>query len=80
MFILGLITGVLISLLIVATLTYFRRVVEHNTTIVEKMIESHGPRPKGFVFDPSDDATEARERIIEANRKAGKDTPLKDLL
>lgn len=80
LFFIGLITGFLIAVLIVATLTYFRRVIEHKTVVIEKMIENAGPRPKGFIIEPESDAEEARAKIIEENKRQGRDTKLEDLL
>lgn len=79
-FILGIITGFLIAILIVAVLTYFRRLIEHKTVVIEKMIENAGPRPKGFIIEPDSDAEQSRARIIEENKRQGRDTKLEDLL
>lgn len=35
--------------------------------------------PKGFVIQPTTEADEAREQVLERNRKLGIDTPLEDL-
>jgi len=80
LFFIGLITGFLIAVLVVATLTYFRRVIEYKTVVIEKMIENAGPRPRGFIIDPDSEAEEARARIIEENKRQGRDTKLEDLL
>lgn len=79
-FALGTITGLLIATLIVATLVYFRRVIEHKATIIEKAIENAGPRPKGFVMEPPSENEELRAQIIAENKKKGKDTPINELL
>lgn len=78
-FLLGIIAGLLIAILIVVTMTYFRRVIEHKTVVVEKMIENAGPKPQGFIFEPEDEASEAREQIIARNKALGIDTPLSQL-
>lgn len=80
LFILGFIIGLIVACLIVATLTFFRRVIEHRVNIIEKQIDIKGPRPKGYIIEPQSDAEEVREKIIEKNRMEGKDTPIKDLL
>jgi len=49
--IIGIILGLLIAILIVATLTYFRRVIEHKVEITSKQIEAKGPKPKGFIIE-----------------------------
>lgn len=79
-FLIGIITGLLIATILVVTMVYFRRAIEHKTTVVENRIESAGPRPRGSVFVPPDDAEEVRESIIEKNRRQGRDTPLSDLI
>lgn len=76
---LGIITGLLVASVIVATLAYFRRVIEHKTTIIEKQIDHIGPRPKGRIVMPEDEAEESRQKIIARNREQGRDTPLDDL-
>lgn len=80
MFVLGVITGLLLSLLVVATLTYFRRVIEHKTVVIEKQIEALGPKPQGFIVMPPSDEEESRDEIIKGNRKAGRDTKISELI
>ena len=79
-FVLGAITGIAIGTLIVVIMTYFRRVIEHKVVVMEKMIENAGPRPKGFIFEPDSEAEEARAKIIDENKRQGRDTKLEDLL
>lgn len=79
-FVLGIIVGLIIAVLNAVILTYFRRVIEHKTTIIEKMIEGVGPRPKGNIYLPPDENDELREQIIEKNRREGKDTNIQELL
>ena len=79
MFILGLIAGLLISILTLVTMTYFRRVIEHKVTVIEKQIEMVGPRPKGFIIEPDSEADEIRAGIIARNRSQGRDTKLSEL-
>lgn len=78
-FFLGIIAGLLVATLVVATLTFFRRVIEKRIEVIQKQVEAHGPQPQGFVIEPLDEAEEAREAIINENRKAGRSTPLSDL-
>ena len=75
----GILIGLLIAILIVATLTFFRRVIEHKITVIEKQVDAVGPKPKGYIFEPEDEATEARNEIIEENRKRGRDTTISEL-
>lgn len=80
LFALGYIAGLATSALIVATLAYFRRVIEHKVNIIEKQIDVAAPKPKGYIVEPPDEASEARQAIIERNRRAGRDTPISDLM
>ena len=77
--IIGIILGLLIAILTVATLTFFRRVIEHKVTIIEKQVDAVGPKPKGFIYEPPDDADEARAQIIAENRRKGRDTRISEL-
>ena len=76
----GYIAGLATSILIITTLTYFRRVVERKITVMEKLIENAGPRPKGFIVEPLSDADNARAQIIARNKSQGRDTPINELL
>ena len=78
-FILGYIAGLITATLIVSTLIYFRRAIEHKVSVIEKHIESTGPKPKGFLIDPINEAEEARQAIIKKNQAAGRETKLSDL-
>lgn len=80
LFALGYIAGVVTSALIVLTLIFFRSQVEKVVKIVERKVETAGPKPKGFVFEPKDESELAREEIIERNRRAGKDTSIAELI
>ena len=80
MFTIGIVIGLLIAILVVVTLTFFRRVIEHKVTVIEKQIDAVGPKPKGFIIEPEDEASEARSEIIAENKKRGRDTPLEDLM
>lgn len=79
MFALGVITGLLIAILIVTTLGYFKKTIQKHTQIIEQKLESKGPQPRGFIVDPDDESTETRNKILEKNKKRGLDTPLTDL-
>lgn len=79
-FFLGIITGLVTAALIVATLTYFRRTIEHRVEILQKQTEATGPKPKGFIFEAPDEGALAREEIIQKNKSEGRDTHVKDLV
>jgi len=76
----GIILGLLTAILIVATLTYFRRVIEHKVEITTKQIEAKGPKPKGFIIEAESDADEARQEIIKNNKRLGRDTRMEELI
>lgn len=78
-FILGYIASIVTAILIVTTLTYFRRVIEHKINTIEKQTEVAGPRPKGFIIEPPSEAEEARAQIIAKNKAQGKDTLISEL-
>ncbi len=79
-FIFGYITGLLTAILIVATLAYFRRIIERVTETALKQVDLHGPRPKGYIFEAPSEAEQAREKILDYNKAKGKDTPINELL
>jgi len=78
-FILGLITGILIAVLVVATLIFFKSPIKQYINIIEKKISNAGPRPRGFVSEPMSDNELTREEILKENGEKGIDTPIKDL-
>lgn len=77
---LGIMTGLLLSLVVISLLTFFRRIIEHKITMIEKYVDQVSPSPKGFIVEPDSEADVLRAQIIEENRKLGKDTPIQDLL
>ena len=79
MFVIGIIIGLLVAVLVIVALLFFRYPIEKTIRETETKIKLAGPRPKGFVFEPPEEAEEARERIIEENRSKGLDTKLEDL-
>jgi len=79
MFYLGLMTGLIVALLVIATLAYFKVPVEKAVLQAERKISSKGPKPNGFIVVPPSDADEARQTIIERNNKLGKPTKLSEL-
>ena len=78
-YILGILTGIAISILTVLTLTFFRSAIEQRIKVIEKQIANVGPRPKGFIVNPEDEADEIRREIVEKNRLAGRDTNISEL-
>lgn len=80
LFILGIIVGLLIATLVVATLTYFKKFVIKHTEVIEQRLENAGPQSRGFLVEPDEEIDEVRNAIIDKNKKEGKDTPISDLL
>lgn len=79
-FILGVIVGMLVSAIMMLTLVFFRNPIEKRVRLIERVVESAGPKPKGFIFEPLSDEDQAREDIIAENRRSGKDTRIEELL
>lgn len=60
-------------------MTFFRASIEKRIKIIEtKLIES-GPKPKGAIILPEDEATTLRKEIIKKNKAIGRDTPISEL-
>ena len=78
-FIFGLLGGWISAILILIAILFFRRVIEHQLTLVEKQVGIIGPRPKGFIVEPASEADEVRQEIIEENQRQGRDTKLDEL-
>lgn len=76
---LGVLIGLAIAALVVATLTFFKKVIQPHIEIVEQRLENAGPQRRGFVYEPEDDADVARSEIVERNRAEGRDTPIDQL-
>lgn len=79
LFALGYICGITSACLIVAVLVFFKNPIERIVEVTKVKIESVGPRPKGFVFEPEDEAEEIRQGIIAKNSAEGRDTPISEL-
>lgn len=79
LFLIGLITGILLSILILSSLTFLHRSIDKNIKIIETQLRNAGPRPGGLIIEPEDEDEEARQSIIEKNRIQGKDTHISEL-
>lgn len=80
LFALGYLAGIVTATLIVLVLVFFRSSVERRVKIVERLVESAGPKPKGFIYEPPSEADEFRESVIAKNQAEGKDTRMEELL
>jgi len=78
-FLFGLIIGLLISILIFVILAFFRAGIEKRVRIIENRVGNAGPKTKGAIFIPEDEAELSRQEIIERNKKEGRDTPIEEL-
>ena len=78
-FALGYIAGLATSAFIFAVLAFFRAGIEKRVRIIETTLGNAGPKVKGAIFVPEDDATIARKQIIERNKRIGRDTPISEL-
>lgn len=80
LFALGYLAGLVTATLIVLTLVFFRSQIERRVKIVERVVESAGPKPRGFVYEPPSEADEFREEVIAKNQAEGKETRMEELL
>lgn len=80
LFALGYIAGLATSALIVAALAYFKSPIERFVDSAAKGLQNAGPRPRGGIYLPKDEADEARDRIVAENRAKGKDTRIDELM
>ena len=78
-FALGYIAGLVTSAFLFAVLAFFRAGIEKRVRIIENTLGNAGPKPKGAIFLPDDDATVARREHIEKNKRQGRDTPFSEL-
>lgn len=78
-FILGYIAGLITSGLIFIVLAFFRAGIERKIKIIETKAAAAGPKPKGYVYIPKEEADEKRAEYLKKNRALGKDTPLSEL-
>ena len=79
-YVVGFILGVVFSVLIVATLGFFRSAIERRMIVIEKKLMEAGPQPRGSIIMPTEEADEIREEIIARNRKEGRDTKFEELI
>jgi len=80
LFLIGIVCGIAISILIAVLLVFLKNPIQQKITIIEKNISNAGPRPKGYIVEPPEEADEARSEIIARNRKDGRDTKISELL
>lgn len=83
MFFLGMIVGILLTLVVAVVIAFFRapvvNMVERRYRDIQEHAKAVGVGQTGFVYTPPDDAEIARQEIIEANNKIGRDTPISEL-
>ena len=82
-FILGIISGLIISLSIdlIVLFVLHKKGYEKASDIWKEVESLTGIKPKrGAIYMPQSDIEEARDEIIRKNREAGIDTPVSDLI
>lgn len=79
LFALGYIAGLVTATLIVATIVFLRAPVERRIQQVQTAVQLAGPRPKGYIFEPEDEAAEVRREHVQRNAERGRDTPIGEL-
>jgi len=79
LFWIGLIVGLLLSIIAILTMIYFKIKIQKFVKNVETVVERASPNLKGGIFIPKDEDQIAREEIIKKNKEAGKDTPISEL-
>ncbi len=79
LFLLGVVAGLILATLVAATAIYLNKAVAPHVHSAIARIENAGPRQRGFIVEPAPEAEEARQRIIERNRKQGRDTHIDEL-
>lgn len=78
-FLFGIVVGLVLAILVIITLTFFRSRIEQNVRVFETQIANAGPRPKGFIVEPDSESEIARQQIVEENVRQGRETRLSDL-
>lgn len=78
-FALGYICGIVTAGLIFLILAFFRAPIERIIKITETMAHTAGPKPKGAIIMPKDEAEITRQEIIAKNKREGKDTNISEL-
>lgn len=78
-FLLGYVAGLATAVLIVVAIAYFKRPIERFVDATAKELHNAGPRPRGAIYMPRDEADEVRDRVVAENRAKGKDTPISEL-
>ncbi len=58
---------------------FFRAGIEKRIKIIETQVGNAGPKPKGAIFIPDDEADIIRKEYIAKQQAAGRDTPISDL-
>ena len=79
LFALGFIAGVVVATFVAAVLAYFRKPIISMLATAETALGNAGPRPRGAIYMPRDEADAVRDRVVSENRAKGKDTPISEL-
>lgn len=79
LFFLGFIAGLVLATFVAVALAYFKRPIISTLTMAEANLVNAGPRLRGSIYIPRDDAEVARDRIVAENREKGLDTNIDEL-
>ena len=79
-FALGVLVGLVIATLLAVLYAVFSAPIASFTLPVKTALTNAGPRPKGHIFLPEDEAETARKELLRENAKRNIDTPISDLL
>ena len=79
LFLLGLIAGLALATFVATVLILIRKPLYQATLPIVKVLENAGPREKGGIYIPRDDAEVARDNIVAENRERGLDTKIEEL-
>lgn len=75
----GYVAGIATAVLVIAAVAFFKTPIERAVDAVAVKLHQAGPRPRGYVFEPEDEADVARGKIISRNAALGRDTPIAEL-
>lgn len=76
---LGFISGILLVVVVFQGIILLCLPIERVVRRTERKLATIAPHAKGFIIEPESEAEQVRQRIIERNRKQGKDTKLTEL-
>lgn len=79
-FAIGFASGLAAAAIMAVVAFIARRPIQRAVASAERAIRRVDPEQRGYIFEPEDEAEVARKEIIEKNKKAGRDTPIGELM